>query len=260
MADRPEDPEPPRQLPKVVLGLAVVRCSWNAFSVCTWLTCDLQVAVVGPLFLLRRLHARSTRLELEVPPPPVRRGVGRVSVTSAPVQTSPSSSGGGSFGFAGEDDEDWGVRPPPQQGGEEGSQLDNALFAFKAIGIATGIVCASGAGLFFGAKTLLGVRDTEEFAHKMRSMLPRAMPTLNERMDTSLKTDASTPVQDTTDTEWTWAGAQSRLAEAYDEGGASRWTEQLAREAEAEARLELAKRERRAQQLSKQTRIEGSPP
>ena len=73
------------------------------------------------------------------------------------------------------------------------------------------------------------------------------MPVFNERMDTSFKNDA-TPAQSlpAEDLEWTWEDAQARLAKAYDEGGAPRWTEQLAREAEVEARIELAKRQRAA--------------
>ena len=80
----------------------------------------------------------------------------------------------------------------------------------------------------------------------MRAMMPHTMPVLNERMDTSLKADAAaptTPEGPEVDASWTWAAAQSRLAHAYDEGGAQRWAEQLAREAEAEARIELARRQ-----------------
>lgn len=233
----PEDPSSPsRKIPKVVLGLAVV-------------------AIVGPLFLLRRLHARSARLDLELPAPPVRRAgsIGAVSIAPVPGPSA-SSTSGGSFGFSGEDDDDWGVRPPPLPEGieEEGSQLANTLYAFKAIGVATAVVLASGAGLVFGAKTLLGVQDTDDFARRIRAVMPHAMPVLNERMDTSLKNDASTgsdaqAVLQTGEPAWTWTEAQVRLTRAYDEGGAARWTEQLAREAEAEARVELAKRQRAAQ-------------
>ncbi|KAH7101513.1 hypothetical protein BKA62DRAFT_178593 [Auriculariales sp. MPI-PUGE-AT-0066] len=91
----------------------------------------------------------------------------------------------------------------------------------------------------------MGVKTIDEFAIRMRAALSGTG--LNDRIDDSFVDSVSHMSEDdaTTSLEaspWTWAAAQKRLAKAYEEGGAPRWTEQLAREAEAEARIELARR------------------
>jgi len=64
---------------------------------------------------------------------------------------------------------------------------------------------------------------------------------LTERIDDSAANSVGSS-DITNSSRWTLVAAQQRLAQAYEEGGVPRWSEQLAQEAEAEARVELARR------------------
>ena len=149
----------------------------------------MKVAVIGPLFLLRRLQRRTARIEhvqlsTGVAPPIRRPGVGSLlagATTAAPVasaaavasETFKPAAGWTNFGHTGEEEDDYGVSPPPDtEGAEEytGGELNNAFDAFKAITIATSFVGLTAAGIFFGVKSYMGVK-TVGCVHAL-SMLP----------------------------------------------------------------------------------------
>ncbi|KIK91719.1 hypothetical protein PAXRUDRAFT_830580 [Paxillus rubicundulus Ve08.2h10] len=96
----------------------------------------------------------------------------------------------------------------------------------------------------------LGVRDTAEFATRMRTWVSQTMPVLTAQIHRRLTPQDSLPnvplysgpstsyVEPSTLMPFDHDGAESRLAEAFEEGGFDAWVEAAAREMEVEAEVE----------------------
>jgi len=127
------------------------------------------------------------------------------------------------------------------------ADLSTAMFAGKALAIATGIVTVSGIVIVTSVKAILGVNDTKEFADKVRMIMWRNLPGLTSHIHRPPSPDErdifsedrstiSTPPE-----EWSWFDAEKRLQAAWDRGF-SEWVKAAAAELEAELRIERAKR------------------
>ncbi|KAA1477440.1 hypothetical protein DENSPDRAFT_828761 [Dentipellis sp. KUC8613] len=143
----------------------------------------------------------------------------------------------------------------------EPDDLFNApLYTLKAFSIATGLVVVGGVATVWEVKTYLGVRDTKEFAARMRYTLLTSMPFLASRIhrppsseplpptspfsspDTSEAPSASSATSPEMSEPWSWSAAQARLSKAYEAGGIAGWMEAAAVEMEMEADIERRKR------------------
>ncbi|VDC05853.1 unnamed protein product [Peniophora sp. CBMAI 1063] len=132
------------------------------------------------------------------------------------------------------------------------------LYGIKAFGGATAIVLLAAASGVWGVKAYMGVEDPQDFAKRMRVVLADKLPALAARINRTLDAtpltapfalpislpapkaedlanDAPPPVTDDEARSWRWADAKKRLADAYEEGGASQWFEVALREMEMEA-------------------------
>ncbi|KAK2460183.1 hypothetical protein APHAL10511_007774 [Amanita phalloides] len=78
------------------------------------------------------------------------------------------------------------------------SDASTALFATKALGIATCLVAVSGLGMAWGAKSTLGIQDMHEFAHLARETVSTHLPSLSARIYRLPQCDAErAPIQST---------------------------------------------------------------
>ncbi|EKM56315.1 uncharacterized protein PHACADRAFT_91562 [Phanerochaete carnosa HHB-10118-sp] len=133
-----------------------------------------------------------------------------------------------------------------------------ALYGAKAFGYATAIVTAGAAVSVWGVKTFMGVKDTQEFAERMRTLVRTKMPVLSSRIHRPLAEEDHTatiwndPVcvdvpytvvnEASEQTEWAWPDAEKRLEVAYERDGFSGWAQAVLEELEAEGRAERRKR------------------
>ncbi|KZT66604.1 hypothetical protein DAEQUDRAFT_674700 [Daedalea quercina L-15889] len=129
--------------------------------------------------------------------------------------------------------------------------FNGALYSAKAFGIATLLVGAGAVTTVWGVQQALGVENTQEFAHRMRSFILRRMSFLSSRIHRPPDpedggNDSGTPrlhVNQTAGTVgWSWPDAEQRLKAAYEEGGIMGWAEAAIRELEAEGEFERSKR------------------
>ncbi|KAH0834640.1 hypothetical protein J3R83DRAFT_10149 [Lanmaoa asiatica] len=132
----------------------------------------------------------------------------------------------------------------------ERDRFNAPLYTFKAFAIATAIVMSSATASVAGVMAYMDVRNTPEFAARMRTLVPRSMPLLTAKIyrrptshdsvpDDPVLLAASTPQHPfSTPTTFDHDAAQQRLAEAFDNGGFSAWAEAAAREMEAEVEVE----------------------
>jgi len=181
------------------------------------------VALIVPIVLLKRQRKNA----LSTVPPPLRR----TSVTPGPVRV-PSRPAQKPIVLKAAD-------PAPDVTTED-PNFNGALHSAKAFLTATAIVTVLASTGVWGAQTYLGVKNTEEFATRMRSIMLERMPVLSSRIH------RLTAEEDTDDTmhehtKWEWDSAQKRLSEAYDKDGFYGWAETALKEVEAEGKLERLK-------------------
>ncbi|KAF8222190.1 hypothetical protein L208DRAFT_1413819 [Tricholoma matsutake] len=127
------------------------------------------------------------------------------------------------------------------------TDLSTALYAGKAFMIATGIVTVGALAISFGVKTVMGVKDTQDFAQRMRLAIWKHMPHLTARIRRPLETEdegASFVGPSEVDPNWNWEDAEKRLEAAYEKGGFPEWIHLALKEMEAEIHVENAKRQR----------------
>jgi len=240
-----------------------------------WLPISLlaltTAALAAPIVLLRRQRA-ATALQKSVggappprrnggsgtpSPPPPRRSVS-TSTAAPPPRTPPNSQ-----------------TPPPRVPAKTGTTpldrsaapqiaiasspaitdasdgFNGALYSAKAFGIATLCVGAGAVTMVWGVQQALGVENTQEFAHRMRSFILYRMPFLSSRIHRPPETEDSQEVSDALQlrvdqtsraTDWTWHDAERRLTAAYEERGFMGWAQAALQELEAEGELERSKR------------------
>ncbi|KAF8587798.1 hypothetical protein K439DRAFT_756400 [Ramaria rubella] len=212
--------------------------------------------VVVPLLLLRRARSRGPANDLRNASPPIRRisalspAVGRATVleSSLPHETSQIV--------------ERTERPDPDNGKahENAHSTGAALYALKALGIATCIVGASATVGVFAVRWGMDVQTMEEFATRIggtiRSWTPGLssriyrtpspsdpFPITNLNISTLLPRNTTSPPDLSSETgkeeQDAWqAGVYERLAQAYKEGGLARWMEAAEKELEIEERIE----------------------
>ncbi|KIJ11832.1 hypothetical protein PAXINDRAFT_171579, partial [Paxillus involutus ATCC 200175] len=110
-------------------------------------------------------------------------------------------------------------------------QFNAPLHSLKAFTIATALVMGGAAASITGIMAYLGVRDTTEFAARMRTWVSHTMPVFTAQIHRRLTPQDSLPnvplysgssisyVESSTLTPFDHDAAESRLAEAFDEGG-----------------------------------------
>ncbi|KAJ6577082.1 hypothetical protein B0H10DRAFT_925940 [Mycena sp. CBHHK59/15] len=145
-------------------------------------------------------------------------------------------------------DDDWGVPPPPP---DPNDNFNAAFYTFKAFGTATLIVGSIAFGGIWGLRRYLDVDNAEDFGVEMRLAVMDRMPLLASRMHNALQPPSPSEIaserlseqQLQSEWPWTWDDAQERLSAAFDKGGLGAWADAAAREVEAEAKVEMGKRE-----------------
>ncbi|KAJ7724986.1 hypothetical protein DFH07DRAFT_854342 [Mycena maculata] len=141
-----------------------------------------------------------------------------------------------------DDDADWGVPAAPP---DPKDNFNSAFYTFKAFGAATLIVGSLAVGGIWGLTRFLDVDNTEDFGVEMRRAVMERMPLLALRMRNALgSSDSTAKPKSHSEPPWAWDDAEGRLAAAFDKGGLGAWADAAAREVEAEAKLEIEKRER----------------
>ncbi|KAG5639818.1 hypothetical protein DXG03_003332 [Asterophora parasitica] len=141
-----------------------------------------------------------------------------------------------------------------------------AMYAGKAFVIATGIVTVGGVALAVGVKEVMGVHDvrvvsyfrqvqsdagllkqTREFAHRMRMLIWRGLPSLTSQIHRPLEAEDEgdlVPSSVQPDPTWNWEEAEKRMQAAYAKGGFGDWVQVAMREVEDELKVERARRQR----------------
>ncbi|EED78505.1 predicted protein [Postia placenta Mad-698-R] len=192
---------------------------------------------------------------ISVPPPPRRTASGapppprkasssaipppRIATPTPPTASSPTLSTAGHEVRAAEDN------------------FNGALYCAKAFGIATVLVSVGAGATVWGVKSALGVRNTQEFADRMRSFVLARMPMLSSRIHRALQAEdhseefvnssaATTHLHgapgSSNTLQWSWPEAEERLRVAYDSGGVYTWAEAVLHELETEGQVERVKR------------------
>ncbi|KIP11818.1 hypothetical protein PHLGIDRAFT_114145 [Phlebiopsis gigantea 11061_1 CR5-6] len=200
-------------------------------------------ALVVPVVLLKR-H-RATALSKAAPPPPRRTSTvgGVIPNTPAParpVTTTP--------------------RVPQAalsvSSAQAADDFNGALYSAKAFGYATLMVLTGGAVTVWGVKTYMGVKDTQEFADRMRYIVRTKLPAFSSRLYRAPEEDDHTAtLWNSPDTvgeapaialdpnaQWSWPDAERRLTTAFETGGFSGWARVALQELEAEGQAERRKR------------------
>ncbi|KAG9311943.1 hypothetical protein JVU11DRAFT_8204 [Chiua virens] len=198
------------------------RPRWMPYSLIAF----SSVAMVLPVVLLHRYRAKSSTNQ----PAPPRRGA--VSIPHLRIRKPPSSS------------------PLAVDRTVSADPFNAPLYGFKAFAIATTAVMSSAAASVAGVMAYLDVRDTTEFAARMRMLVSQSMPLLTAkiyRRPTSIDSVPGDPVliaalapQNllSSPTTFDHDAAQQRLSEAFDKGGFDAWAEAVAKETEAEIEME----------------------
>jgi len=117
--------------------------------------------------------------------------------------------------------------------------------------IASGLVTVGALAIAFGVKTVMGVKDTQDFAQRMRMTIWKHMPDLTERIRRPPETEdegVSFVSPSEVDPNWNWEDAEKRLQVAYDKGGFPAWMHLALKEMEAEMHVEKSKRQRELEQ------------
>ncbi|KAJ7151698.1 hypothetical protein C8R46DRAFT_1122848 [Mycena filopes] len=145
-----------------------------------------------------------------------------------------------------DDDDNWGVPPAPPDPNDD---FNAAWHTFKAFGTATLIVSSLAFAGVWGLRRYFDVDNMEDFGVQMRLSVMDNMPLLATRMRRALLGSApqdSAPGGESPNPpeEWSWDGAQERLGAAYNKGGFGAWADAAAREVEAEAKIEMQRREK----------------
>ncbi|KAI0938365.1 hypothetical protein AcV5_000061 [Taiwanofungus camphoratus] len=216
-----------------------------------WLPISLialtTVALVVPVVLLRRQRAAALDKMLANTPPP-RRTSGVTPAPKAVISqpTPPRTSA---------------AHPPippfQSETPDVGDGFNGALYCAKAFGIATLLVSIGASSIVLGIKTAMGVRDTKEFADRMRLLIVTKMAFLSSRIhrppgpeDEHIEGNATsvTPrspslrsAAGARGVEWSWPDAEQRLKAAFERDGFMGWAEAALRELEAEHEAERAK-------------------
>ncbi|KAF8555629.1 hypothetical protein OG21DRAFT_1483767 [Imleria badia] len=126
--------------------------------------------------------------------------------------------------------------PPPQD------TFNAPLYTFKAFAIATAIVVSTASASVAGVMAYLDVRNTTEFAARMRTCVAQSMPILTAKIYRRPTSEDDPPGQHDSSTTFDYDAAQQRLADAFDKGGFDPWAEAAARELEAESEIERARK------------------
>jgi len=127
------------------------------------------------------------------------------------------------------------------------------MYTGAAFGIATLIVGVCASVTAWGVKTVLDVKDTPQFAHRMHHEMLTRLPGLYYRIhrrppegddgpDEDGESHWSAPDPDNAYLDWNISEAQERMEKALAEGGPHAWAEVTMRELEHEERK--AKEER----------------
>ncbi|EED84369.1 predicted protein [Postia placenta Mad-698-R] len=247
-----------------VLGRGVFIPSLTALRQIALTTAALAV----PIVLLKRQRATAAagrslstaappprKAAISVPPPPRRTASGapppprkasssaipppRIATSTTPAASSPTLSTAGHEVRAAEDN------------------FNGALYCAKAFGIATVLVSVGAGATVWGVKSALGVRNTQEFADRMRSFVLTRMPMLSSRIHRALQAEdhpeelidssaATTHLHgapgSSNTLQWSWPEAEERLRVAYDSGGVYSWAEAVLYELETEGQVERVKR------------------
>ncbi|CAL1708414.1 unnamed protein product [Somion occarium] len=210
-------------------------------SVPKWVPISLlaltTAALAVPIVLLRRQRASvlTKTLESSAPPPP-RRTALSTSITATSLSTRSA--------------------PPPRRVTNEPPSAEDgfnaALYTAKAFGLATLLVTVGATTAIIGVKSSMGVRDTQEFADRMRSAVERYMPMLSSRIhrppapeehgEDAPPLDPPHLIVHEGESEWTWPAAQARLENAFERDGFSGWAEAALKELEAEGAVKRSKR------------------
>ncbi|KAG6879388.1 hypothetical protein C0992_003102 [Termitomyces sp. T32_za158] len=122
-----------------------------------------------------------------------------------------------------------------------------AVWAGKAFAIATGIVTVGGIALVVGVKSMMGVKDTKDFANRMRTLICCCLPSLSSQIHRPPDdSDQGVPISESLDPDptWKWEEAEKRLQASYKEGGFTAWTETAMKELEDEVKIERARRQK----------------
>ncbi|KZT07910.1 uncharacterized protein LAESUDRAFT_697949 [Laetiporus sulphureus 93-53] len=217
-------------------------------------------ALVVPIVLFRRQRAALLEQSLAKPPPPPRRT--NVGVTpparttllgSAPPprrSTTPSAALPSSVPSSAD--------TAKLETEAAGDYFNGVLYSAKAFVIATTLVGVGAVATVWGVKTALGVRDTQEFAQRMRLLIMDSMPNLSARIHQALhdEEERAFPSEAITHTitnenmdanskasiEWSWPDAETRLKAAFEKDGLVGWGEAVLHELETEAKINRSKR------------------
>ncbi|KAJ7037387.1 hypothetical protein C8F04DRAFT_410477 [Mycena alexandri] len=144
------------------------------------------------------------------------------------------------------DDDDWGVPPAPPDPNDD---FNAAWYTFKAFGSATLVVSSLAFAGIWGLRRYFDVDNMEDFGVQMRLSIMDNMPLLALRMRRALGSPQDSVAEVTVEekppgeVEWSWDDAQERLSAAFDKGGLGGWADAAAREVQAEAKIEMEKRE-----------------
>ncbi|KIJ97080.1 hypothetical protein K443DRAFT_681803 [Laccaria amethystina LaAM-08-1] len=207
-----------------------------------------SLAVAIPLIILRRQRRAGLHSALNSSPPPPR--ISRTSISQAP---GPRASPHPTTSRTSEKQSESEFSSPGV--GElisavSKADLSSSLMAFKAFGIATCLVAVGAVTVTWSVKSVLGVKDAQEFGEKMRMTFWSALPTnllssiYRPPATDEERHDAYDAAPFDADDGWTWVEAEKRLIRAYDEGGFPLWARTAMREVEAEARVERVRRQR----------------
>ncbi|KAE9393307.1 hypothetical protein BT96DRAFT_1023076 [Gymnopus androsaceus JB14] len=122
------------------------------------------------------------------------------------------------------------------------SNFKPAFFtAVGAFGIATLLVSVSAVAGVWTVKTLMDVKDAQDFHRKMRQIVWTRIPVLSSRIHRMVEDNENDePTVDLRD--WSWEAAEKRLQDAYDNEGIVAWGEVALKELQAEERVERLKR------------------
>ncbi|RDX45395.1 hypothetical protein OH76DRAFT_1408162 [Lentinus brumalis] len=245
------DSEPQPSGSKSIFGLELPQ-DRNKRPVPKWVPVTLlafsTVAMTVPIVLLLRHRAANVGKRLADAPPPPRRTTSSkgtalanpnpslFSVKDSAIPSAQASTSSASASTA----------------ANAGDNFNGALHCAKAFGIATMMVGAGAMAAAWGVRKYMGVETTQEFADRMRVAILTRMPVLSSRIHRPPEPEdgdallpepvvGATPSLDAGE-EWTWTAAEGRLKEAFDKHGFSGWVAAVARELEAEGRLERSKR------------------
>ncbi|KNZ73709.1 hypothetical protein J132_10380, partial [Termitomyces sp. J132] len=199
-----------------------------------------SIALAIPLVVLARRRnsvLRKALSESNAAPPRRSANSGRVARPSTPSSQS-SETKGSSVHF---------VTPGAGELLSAISKADSstALWAGKAFAIATGIVTVGGIALVFAVQSSMGVKDTKEFADRMRTLVWRGLPGLTSQIHRpSDENDQGLPISESLepDPTWKWEEAERRLQASYQQGGFSAWIETAMKELQDEVNIERARR------------------